>query len=735
VCYGNGTSTVCDYDPLTFRLASLTTLRGKRRLQDMRYTYDPVGNPALVCDHAQQRAFFRNHVVDPATAYTYDALYRLIEATGREHLGQAEGGIRHPVPPSATDTSLAGLPQPGDGAAMARYVERYAYDEAGNLLQMAHRSADQAHGGWTRDYSYDEPSLLEPGRHSNRLTGTGPARATTDPQRFCYDEQGNTVAMPEIPVLSWDHHDRLHATARQAAKGSGAPETTYYVYDTAGQRVRKVTEWAASGRSSSVKSERIYLGAFEVYREYSPSGSVTLARETLHVLDQEHRVALVETRTAGADRGPGQLIRYQLPNYLDSAVLELDQRAQTISYEEYYPYGSTSYQAVRARTETPKRYRYAGKERDTETGLYYHGARYYAPWLGRWTAVDPLRTFDNVPTGKRSGSVSASPYEGVSGNPARFTDPDGLNPISDAWHQAVDGSEIITGWISGKSHEAGDRIVDQDSSAADDLRESGHPWLAGGLKMYGVFDATVTATVLDVAGQTVAAGPNMVLGLQHGGVSIGTGAARIYTADDANDAILGTLEVLAGLGEGAQAALTILPAARPGAPELPPPGEVVPGRVRTRINLAEGPSGRTTPLRENGNPVSAGMKHVREGHTGFRNKQSQFLVAPGKAIGRKSAVKAEPRPIRIGQGTGYVRQVEAPTAVGRTRLSEGGRLTNSTKIITDRAGNVITAYPVQGWQAEFNVQLSASQLQSVHRRIKDKAMHTKHTIHAKHTKH
>jgi RHS repeat-associated protein len=38
-----------------------------------------------------------------------------------------------------------------------------------------------------------------------------------------------------------------------------------------------------------------------------------------------------------------------------------------------------------------KRYRYTGKERDEETGLYYHGARYYIPWLARWATVDPLQ--------------------------------------------------------------------------------------------------------------------------------------------------------------------------------------------------------------------------------------------------------------------------------------------------------------------------------------------------------
>ena len=397
ISYGNGSSSAYTYDPLTFRLVTLTTLRGGQPLQDLCYTYDPVGNPTLVRDHAQQRVFFRNRVVDPVASYTYDALYRLIEATGREHLGQARGGAPHPVPPGATDAPRAGLPQPGDGTAMARYTERYRYDEVGNLLRVAHRSADNADGGWTRDYRFDEPSLLEPRRHSNRLTGTGPARAVTGPQRFSYDEQGNTTAMPEIPELRWDQNDRLHATARQAVQGGGVPETTYYVYDAAGQRVRKVTDRAAtSGRAPSRKSERIYLGTFEIYREYGADAAVTLERETLHVFDDKHRVALVETRTAGQDPGPAQLIRYQLTNHLDSSVLELDQRAQVITYEEYYPYGSTSYQAVRSRTETPKRYRYTGKERDTETGLSYHGARYYAPWLARWTSCDPAGLTDGT---------------------------------------------------------------------------------------------------------------------------------------------------------------------------------------------------------------------------------------------------------------------------------------------------------------------------------------------------
>ena len=105
----------------------------------------------------------------------------------------------------------------------------------------------------------------------------------------------------------------------------------------------------------------------------------------------------METRTldtAGNDLAPQQLIRYQLGNHLGSASLELDVQAQIISYEEYFPYGSTSYQAVRSQTETAKRYRYSGKERDEESGLCYYGARYLAPWLARWVSCDPLLQID-----------------------------------------------------------------------------------------------------------------------------------------------------------------------------------------------------------------------------------------------------------------------------------------------------------------------------------------------------
>src|SRR5207302_3969043 len=94
-------------------------------------------------------------------------------------------------------------------------------------------------------------------------------------------------------------------------------------------------------------------------------------------------------------------------------------QAQIISYEEYTPYGSTSYEAVRSQTETPKRYHYTGKERDQENGFTYHGSRYYAPWLGRWVSCDSGRPLAD----------GANMYEFVKESPIVRFDPDGMSGI------------------------------------------------------------------------------------------------------------------------------------------------------------------------------------------------------------------------------------------------------------------------------------------------------------------
>ena len=404
--YGNNTQTSYQYEFDTYRLHNLRTTRNNgditaEPMQDILYSYDPTGNITHIQDDAQQTHYFNNQMVEPHNDYVYDAIYRLIEATGREHVGQTSGSKNKTVQPNHDDSFRINQIHPHDGNAMDNYSESYEYDQLGNILKMLH---DASQGGWKRFYQYTEANLLEPANKSNRLSATSlPGDNESGPYhaRYAYDEHGNMTIMPHLSLMKWDYSDQLWASSKQVINNGGIPETTWYIYDNTGQRVRKITESQAEADETPKKlKERYYLGAIEIYKEYNPDENKILERESLSVMDDRTRVVLVETKTYETGlmnrlrnlvTSPIPLYRFQYSNHLGSASLELDEQSAFISYEEYYPYGNTSFHCVDSTREIPaKRYRYTSKERDfSETGLDYYGARYYSSWLGRWCSCDP----------------------------------------------------------------------------------------------------------------------------------------------------------------------------------------------------------------------------------------------------------------------------------------------------------------------------------------------------------
>jgi len=268
--------------------------------------------------------------------------------------------------------------------------------------------------------------------------------------------------------MQWNFKDELFATSQQVVH-AGTPETTYYVYDASGQRARKITE----AQNGNKKNERFYLGGFEFYREYASGSSITLERETLHVMDDKQRIALVETQTVengAAVSAPTPAQRYQLANHLGSACLELDESGGLISYEEYSPFGSTTFQAYGSAEVSLKRYRYTGMQRDEESGLNYHGARYYAMWLGRWVCPDPLAVRSNPRTTADKDRVvlylSISTFCYGNDNPTYYRDPSGNENIAVAGAKFSDDPDAKLNFV----HQAIREIVQYETEDPHESR-------------------------------------------------------------------------------------------------------------------------------------------------------------------------------------------------------------------------------------------------------------------------
>jgi RHS repeat-associated protein len=130
-------------------------------------------------------------------------------------------------------------------------------------------------------------------------------------------------------------------------------------------------------------------------------------------MDNQQRVALIRRGSPFPDdNSPG--LQYHLSDHIGSSTAVLDGSAAVISREEYSPYGDTLVGSF-----ARKRFRFAGKERDDESGLYRIGARYYAPWLTRWTSPDPLFVKG------AAASEALNLYLYARNNPLKFIDPTG----------------------------------------------------------------------------------------------------------------------------------------------------------------------------------------------------------------------------------------------------------------------------------------------------------------------
>ena len=236
---------------------------------------------------------------------------------------------------------------------------------------------------WTQSYSYDTV---------NRLSGVSETGGSGWSQSFGYDAWGNRwvsgyttlVPQPQTPVTSsWYNasNNRLKSAGcdtagNQATLGSvamsydgesrmttavksivGQSWTTQYKYDGDGRRVRKID-------AASATTVFVYDAMGNLAAEYF-SGSVT--------------------GTRGVD--------YLTADHLGSTRMIANSSGTVLAKRDYQPFGEEVPSGIGARPEvyghqTEIRQQFTGKERDTETGLDYFGARYVSGAQGRFTSPD-----------------------------------------------------------------------------------------------------------------------------------------------------------------------------------------------------------------------------------------------------------------------------------------------------------------------------------------------------------
>ncbi|QLA70596.1 RHS repeat protein (plasmid) [Enterobacter pasteurii] len=395
--HGNGVVTTYTYEAETQRLTGIKTERparpasGAKVLQDLRYEYDPVGNVLSVRNDAEETRFWRNQKVVPENTYTYDSLYQLVSATGRE---MANAGQQGSNLPSAT----------ADSTAYTNYTRTYTYDEAGNLTQVRHTPATGS--GYTTSITI-----------SNRSNRGVLSTLTDKPAEVeaLFTAGGQQTQLQPGQALVWTPRNELLKMSPVVRDGS-ADDRESYRYDGSSQRVLKVS---VQNTGNNVQTQRVlYLPGLEL-RSTQSGNTETESQQVITVGEAGRaQVRVLHWETGRPAEITGDQVRYSYDNLTGSSGLELDGDGNVISMEEYYPYGGTAVWTSRSAVEADyKAVRYSGKERDA-TGLYYYGYRYYQPWAGRWLSADPAETVDGL-----------NLFRMCRNNPVAFIDNNGMTSI------------------------------------------------------------------------------------------------------------------------------------------------------------------------------------------------------------------------------------------------------------------------------------------------------------------
>jgi len=265
--------------------------------------------------------------------------------------------------------------------------QAFTYDPLNRLTS----AWDTSH--WGNAYSYDSwGNLLQKNLMSGKPAGENQvvnADAYNHLIGYSYDAAGNMTHDATNGLnYNYDQENRITGTAAYT-----------YLYDGGGNRVRKV---------SGSESTTYWYASPGIIAESDASGNFTD-----YIFWAGQRLA----RNVNGD------IKYYVTDHLHSTDMFVDKTGAVLDDQDFYPWGGTV-PGVGVSTSN-NHYKFTGKERDSESGLDYFGARYYSNGLGRFITPDWAAKATAVPYAEFADPQSLNLYTYVRNIPTTKVDADG----------------------------------------------------------------------------------------------------------------------------------------------------------------------------------------------------------------------------------------------------------------------------------------------------------------------
>lgn len=240
--------------------------------------------------------------------------------------------------------------------------------------------------------------------------------------------------------------------------------------------------------------------------------------------------------------GPPAGTNFHHRNHVNSSSVITDHLGNELARYVYLPFGEVARNnSCGTDVATAK---FTGKELDEETNLYYYGARYYDPAIGRFLSADTV-----LPS--LTDGQALNRYSYVRNNPVVYVDPTGH--MFEFIGQAIQAAENAVSYVANAVSRAADWAGDKLHQAGDFIDKSaGYTWAM--MKAFGSDPRSLAVFVIAI-GICIATmnAPAIVIIMQTVGSTLAAMAAQsmAVAAGVTNGTVLSIIGIAAGvLGGG-----------------------------------------------------------------------------------------------------------------------------------------------------------------------------------------